>query len=243
MKTSINSARRSYFFEQDKLLTWRNFALKNYVIAELWYKNTWKVFQFGFLILNLKKWQIQFIIFHKINTISLIFLGWLYRKKYRSTKSATLTLQRWIRGFLARRKVRHMRKTKAAITLQRYVRGWVKRTQFLQNKDRTVRLQARVRGLQARLRYRELVRNAKALVIQTNIRGYLARKKYRKALRDVVLVQCQIRKFLAKKKLKKLKIQAKSMDHQKKLNKGLENKVILLQQKLSESQKVSQSMP
>ena len=132
-----------------------------------------------------------------------------------------------------------MRKTKAAITLQRYVRGWVKRTQFLQNKDRTVRLQARVRGLQARLRYRELVRNAKALVIQTNIRGYLARKKYKKAIRDVVLVQCQIRKFLAKKKLKKLKIQAKSMDHQKKLNKGLENKVILLQQKLSESQKVS----
>ena len=178
-----------------------------------------------------------------ISKINIIFpAGWLYRKKYRSTKTATMTLQRWVRGFLARRRVRHMRKTKAAITLQRYVRGWVKRTQFLQAKDRTVRLQARVRGLQARLRHRELVRNAKAVVIQTNVRGYLARKKYKKAIRDVVLVQCQIRKFLAKKKLKKLKIQAKSMEHQKNLNKGLENKIILLQQKLSESQKANKEL-
>ena len=47
-----------------------------------------------------------------------------------------------------------MRRTKAAITLQRYVRGWVKKTQYLRAKDRTVRLQARVRGIQARHRYR-----------------------------------------------------------------------------------------
>merc|ERR1719210_2392581 len=112
-----------------------------------------------------------------------------------------------------------------------------KRTQFLQSKDRTVRLQARIRGLQARVRHRELVRNAKALIIQTNVRGYLARKKYQRSIRNVILVQCQIRKFLAKKQLKKLKIEAKSMEHQKKLNKGLENKIILLQQKLSDSQK------
>ena len=69
-------------------------------------------------------------------------------------KTASMTLQRWVRGFLARRKVKHMRRTRAAITVQRYVRGWVKRTQFLQSKDRTVRLQARIRGLQARVRHR-----------------------------------------------------------------------------------------
>merc|ERR1711976_858196 len=52
----------------------------------------------------------------------------------------------------------------------------------------------------------------------------------------------QIRKFLAKKQLKKLKIEAKSMEHQKKLNKGLENKIILLQQKLSDSQKENKEL-
>ena len=90
--------------------------------------------------------------------------------------------------------------------------------------------------------FRELVRNAKALIIQTNVRGYLARKKYQRSIRNVILVQCQIRKFLAKKQLKKLKIEAKSMEHQKKLNKGLENKIILLQQKLSESQKENKEL-
>lgn len=102
--------------------------------------------------------------------------------------------------------------------------------------------QARVRGQQARLRHKELVRNAKALIIQTNVRGFLARKHYKRQLRNIILVQCQIRKFLAKKSLKKLKIQAKSVEHQKKLNQGLENKIINLQQKLTESEKVNKEL-
>ena len=96
--------------------------------------------------------------------------------------------------------------------------------------------QARVRGLQARLRHIELVRNAKALIIQTNVRGYLARKHYKRAISNVIIVQCQVRKFLAKKQFKKLKLEARSVEHQKKLNQGLENKIITLQQKLTESE-------
>ena len=67
--------------------------------------------------------------------------GWLYRKRFLKKKGATLTLQRWVRGYLARRKMFHMKRQKAAITVQRYIRGWVKRSQFLQLKDRTIRLQ------------------------------------------------------------------------------------------------------
>ena len=83
----------------------------------------------------------------------------------------------------------------------------------------------------------QLVRNAKALVIQTNVRRYLAQKRYQRSIRNVIIVQCQIRKFLARKELKRLKLEAKSVEHQKKLNQGLENKIISLQQKLSESEK------
>lgn len=189
--------------------------------------------------------------------------GWLYRKRFLKKKGATLTLQRWVRGYLARRKMFHMKRQKAAITVQRYIRGWVKRSQFLQLKDRTIRLQvirmtlnsatkspkfslslkqARIRGHHARLRHLELVRNAKAVVIQTNVRGWLARSKYQRTMRDIIVVQCQIRRFLAKRKLKKLKIQAKSVEHQKKLNQGLENKIITLQQKLTESEKLNKEM-
>ncbi len=105
-----------------------------------------------------------------------------------------------------------------------------------------ISLQARIRGHHARLRHLELVRNAKAVVIQTNVRGWLARSKYQRTMRDIIVVQCQIRRFLAKRKLKKLKIQAKSVEHQKKLNQGLENKIITLQQKLTESEKLNKEM-
>jgi myosin-5 len=42
---------------------------------------------------------------------------------------------------------------------------------------------------------------------------------------------------LARRKFKKLKIEAKSIEHQKTLNKGLENKIISLQQRLTESER------
>ena len=168
--------------------------------------------------------------------------GWLYRKRFMAKKNSTQTLQRWVRGFLARRRVHHIRRTKAAITLQKHVRRWVKQTQYQRQKDRTVRLQARVRGIQARLRHVQLVRQSKALIIQTRVRGFLARRRYQKAIRNVILVQCQIRKFLAKKTFKKLKLEARSVAHQKKLNQGLENKIITLQQKLTESNKANKEV-
>ena len=146
--------------------------------------------------------------------------GWLYRKRYRKTQDATLTLQRWARGFVARRKVRHMKRTKAVITIQRYVRGSVKRVQHQRLRSLAVSLQARIRGKLARRRHQELQREAKAIIIQKNVRGYLARKKYQKNLRRIVLVQCVVRRYFARKQLKQLKIQAKSVEHQKKLNEG-----------------------
>jgi myosin-5 len=50
-------------------------------------------------------------------------------------------------------------------------------------------------------------------------------------------VQSKVRQFLARKEFKKLKIEARSIEHQKTLNKGLENKIISLQQRLTESEK------
>ena len=43
-----------------------------------------------------------------------------------------------------------------------------------------------------------------------------------------------MRCFFARKELKQLKIRAKTVEHQRSLNKGLENKIISMQQKISE---------
>ena len=50
-----------------------------------------------------------------------------------------------------------------------------------------------------------------------------------------MLVQCQVRRHQARKQFKKLKIEAKSVSKQRELNKGLENKIISLQQRLTEA--------
>lgn len=53
----------------------------------------------------------------------------------------------------------------------------------------------------------------------------------------VTICQAAIRRFLARRQYKKLKIEARSIEHVKSLNKGLENKIISLQQKIDEVNK------
>lgn len=45
-----------------------------------------------------------------------------------------------------------------------------------------------------------------------------------------------MRRFLARRKFRKLKAEARSVEHVKQLNKGLENKIISLQQRLGNLQ-------
>lgn len=53
---------------------------------------------------------------------------------------------------------------------------------------------------------------------------------------------CQVRRFLARRKFKKLKAEARSVEHVKQLNKGLENKIISLQQRLGDLQLENKQM-
>merc|ERR1739848_792471 len=84
--------------------------------------------------------------------------------RYKRIYNATKTIQRFARGFVARRQVQHERETKAAITIQKNVRGWVKRKQYKELRERMIRIQTHIRGCLARRRHAELVRNAKALL-------------------------------------------------------------------------------
>ncbi|XP_037069496.1 LOW QUALITY PROTEIN: unconventional myosin-Vb-like [Pollicipes pollicipes] len=160
--------------------------------------------------------------------------GWLLRKRYRTVRGATCTLQRWVRGFLARRRTRHMRRTRAAVLLQSQTRGLLARRRHQRLRRLAVGLQARARGLWARQRYQQMRRERAAITIQRHARGLLARRRYAHSLRGLVLLQSCVRRMVARRQLKALKIEARSIDHQKKLNKGLENKIISLQQRITE---------
>jgi len=160
--------------------------------------------------------------------------GWLYRKRYLRIQKSTATIQRMARGFVARRQARHMRRTAAATRLQARIRGWIQLRKFQKQRWLAIQLQARVRGFFARRRHEELRRNAAAKQIQKMVRGFLAKRRYAKDMKNIVTAQSAVRRHWAKKEFKRLKIEAKSVNHQKELNKGLENKIISLQQRLTD---------
>ncbi|XP_017772501.1 PREDICTED: unconventional myosin-Va [Nicrophorus vespilloides] len=163
--------------------------------------------------------------------------AFIWRKKYIRIKKAIHNLQRYSRGYLARRLANDLRRNKAAIIIQRYTRGWVKRTQYKKKQQLLLGIQRFARGFLARKRYMKLKYNAKALIIQRFVRGWLARKRANKRKRQIILCQATIRRFLARRRYKKLRIEARSIEHVKKLNVGLENKIFMLQQKIEDLNK------
>ncbi|KAL1513922.1 hypothetical protein ABEB36_003260 [Hypothenemus hampei] len=159
------------------------------------------------------------------------------RKKYQRIRKTTLLLQTYSRGLLARRKAQLIRTERAAITVQRYIRGFLLRRKYLQKKRCILGLQTQIRGLLARKQFKIIKDNAMATILQKYIRGYMARKRFTKRTRYIVVCQAAIRRFLARRQYKRMRIEARSIEHVKKLNKGLENKIISLQQRIDDLNK------
>lgn len=72
------------------------------------------------------------------------------------------------------------------------------------------------------------------MIIQKTVRGWLQRKKFLRARNAAITIQCAFRRMHAKRQLKQLKIEARSAQHLKKLNTGMENKIVQLQRKMDE---------
>lgn len=111
------------------------------------------------------------------------------------------------------------------------MKGWYYRTKFVQARKSILAIQRYGRGHLARKRFEEKMDHHKAIEIQRYCRGYLARKRYQETIKKIIIVQSCVRKYLAKKQLKKLKAEARSITHLQTKYKGLENKIIELQQK------------
>ncbi|CAK1593456.1 unnamed protein product [Parnassius mnemosyne] len=157
------------------------------------------------------------------------------RRKYLRLVRALRGLQAHARGFLARRRAQDVRRNRAAIKIQRNVRGWLARRKYRRLRALAIGLQAHARGYLARRLYRDRRRVLAVITIQRYARGFLARQRVKKMKRQIVIAQAAVRRFLARRQYKRLRIEARSLDHVKSLNKGLENKIISLQQRLGDA--------
>ncbi|XP_073671822.1 unconventional myosin-Va isoform X2 [Paramisgurnus dabryanus] len=167
---------------------------------------------------------------------------WLARKKYLRMKNAATTIQRFVRGYQARCLAKFLRRTRAAIVIQKYQRMYVQRTSYKRKQAAALVMQCILRAYMARQLYKALLREHKAIIIQKMVRGWLARQWYKRSLRAIVYLQCCIRRMRAKRELKKLKIEARSVEHFKKLNIGMENKIMQLQRKIDEQHKENRAV-
>ncbi|XP_051825591.1 unconventional myosin-Vb [Antechinus flavipes] len=168
--------------------------------------------------------------------------GWLQKVKYRRLRGATLTLQRHTRGYLARRLAEHLRKTKAAIVIQKQYRMHMVRQAYKRIYRATVTIQAFTRGMFVRRAYRQILLEHKATTIQKHARGWMARRRFLQFRRAAIVIQCAFRRLKAKRELKALKIEARSAEHLKRLNVGMENKVVQLQRKIDDQNKEFKSL-
>ena len=158
--------------------------------------------------------------------------GWLARSKYVKMKKSALLIQRFSRGLLARRLLKLKRETRAAIVIQSSWKSFVIRRNYIELRHRFIKFQALCRGYLIRKNRRLIIENVKATIIQSHVRGFLARRRFQKIINGITLLQAHVRRRQARKIFKTLKIEAKSVEHQRQLNKGLENKIISLQQQI-----------
>ncbi|XP_033277279.2 unconventional myosin-Vb isoform X1 [Orcinus orca] len=163
--------------------------------------------------------------------------GWLQKVKYCRLKAATLTLQRYCRGHLARRLAEHLRRTRAAVVVQKQYRMWRAHQAYQRVRRATVVIQAFARGMFVRRIYHQVLREHKATIIQKHVRSWLARRCFQRLRGAAIVIQCGFRRLKAKRELKALKIEARSAEHLKRLNVGMENKVVQLQRKIDDQNK------
>ncbi|KAG1849065.1 myosin 5 [Suillus tomentosus] len=165
-------------------------------------------------------------------------------KKYQDLRRATIKIQTWWRGILARRLVENIRRDFAARRLQTGIRRFIQRSNFLQTRQSTVLFQSRIRGAQARRLYREKKTSHAAILLQSLFRGVLYRRNHKTDVRHVVYLQSCVRRRLARKQLKALRAEARSVSKFKEISYRLENKVVELTQTLqtrTEEKKVLQA--
>ncbi|CAJ1060301.1 unconventional myosin-Vb [Xyrichtys novacula] len=168
--------------------------------------------------------------------------GWLAKIRYDRMCWATVTIQRYSRGALARRLALTLRYTKAALIIQKTYRMVVVRQLFLMIRQATITIQAFTRGTLERRRYKQLMVERATVLLQASVRGWLARKRFRRVRAAVVFMQCCVRRKAARRELLKLKKEARSVERFRELNKGMEVKLMQLQRKADQEARESAAL-
>ncbi|GMS79208.1 hypothetical protein PENTCL1PPCAC_1383, partial [Pristionchus entomophagus] len=167
--------------------------------------------------------------------IQTIWRGYVARKRYQTIRNSVKLIQAAGRAFMVYRAAKYLQMHRATIAIQTAWRRHAAEKRYTQIRKAVFAIQSAFRAARVRREVLKLRYEKSALTIQRYWRGYMVRREEIRRLRKIIKIQACVRRFIAKRRLKKLKIEAKSVGHLQKLNSGLENKIIELQQKLDMS--------
>ena len=167
--------------------------------------------------------------------VQTIIRGWHFRKEYIRLRELVVIGQCLARGRLGRMALQGLRENRASLLIQKAVRGFFYRSNLLMIKQSVEICQKCGLGYMARTRYAKMLGDAKLIMVQRMARGYLVRKHFQKYRQSAMILQNSWKRWLATKEFDKLRMEARNMDKIKTLNKGLENKIVSMQQRLDEA--------
>uniref|UniRef100_A0A1A9X3S5 Myosin motor domain-containing protein n=1 Tax=Glossina brevipalpis TaxID=37001 RepID=A0A1A9X3S5_9MUSC len=169
-----------------------------------------------------------------ITIMQSVIRRFIWQRRFMRLQHTALGIQRYARAYLARQKAQEIREQRAALIIGKHVRGWLVRRRYKRLRHTICGIQQYARGMLARKRFQEAMEHHKATQMQKYIRGYLARREYHKRMRNIIVCQASVRRFLARRQFKQLKAEAKTINHIQNMYKGLENKIITMQQRIDE---------
>ncbi|KAF7338516.1 Myosin 5 [Mycena venus] len=153
-------------------------------------------------------------------------------KKYQQLRQATIKIQTWWRGVMAKKLVEFIKREVSAKRLQSIGRRFIQRKRFLDTRNAVTLFQSRVRGIQARQWFKQERTTRAATLLQSLLRGVAARRVFQADVHHVIYLQSCIRRRYARKELRRLKAEARSVNTYKEASYRLENKVVELTQTL-----------
>ncbi|KAH9245911.1 hypothetical protein BASA81_016551, partial [Batrachochytrium salamandrivorans] len=154
--------------------------------------------------------------------------GMVHFKRFNLYMRSLQLIQRVARGFIARRRVRAMKRNSAAVVIQTTFRGYYQWFRFNQMKAAAVRIQSLVRGKFGRQAFQLHKENVMATQMQCFVRMSLLRKRFLQRRRGAIAFQTRWRGMAARMELKRLKEEQREVGFFKIKIEELNKKVIEL---------------
>ncbi|KAN0033402.1 hypothetical protein ACTA71_002829 [Dictyostelium dimigraforme] len=168
--------------------------------------------------------------------------GFLYRRRYRQLRDASLIIQTKLRSVQAKQQLSQLQRTHSAILIQKVWRAHRDRVQYRKIRDASLQLQTLMRRhLFSEQVHKERCENA-AIILQTKIRQILSKREVEKKLHGIILIQARWRMKLAKRVYIQLRAEARSLRTVQEQKNKLQEKLEELQWRLTSEAKRKQQL-